>query len=351
MNKAIIFSPIVIIVLLFQFCADKDAAIPTTNGTNLTLPATAFNYNVNLPTFIQNALTVNDNTPLNNQITNNGATLGRVLFYDKNLSKNNSISCASCHKQNISFDDNLAKSIGFEGGSTPRKSMPLLNVRFYASGKMFWDERALTLEAQVLQPIQDHIEMGLTFAELEHKISSQSYYPSLFEKAFGSTQITADKISKALSQFVRSIVTYQSKYDKVKQGLETFSQAEATGEQLFLNAGAPNTCASCHTPPMFITSNPARGFALADPNDRGINGQNRFKSPSLRNVSTRTHLFHNGSIANIQAMLTAGAPGSGTNPIPQHSVAPQDVQNLLAFINTLTDQTILTDEKFKNPFQ
>lgn len=351
MKKALIISTIALVVFLFQFCGDKNAAIPTIDGTTLNLPSTPFNYLVTFPAFIQSVLTATDNTPADNQITNNGATLGRVLFYDKQLSKNNTINCASCHKQNVSFDDNLAKSVGFEGGKTPRKSMPLLNVRFYRNGRMFWDERATSLEAQVLQPIQDHIEMGLTLAELESKVSAQSYYPSLFEKAFGSSQITSDKISKALSQFVRSIVTYQSKYDKVKQGLETFTNSEATGEQLFLNAGGVNNCASCHTPPMFITSNPARGFALQDANDIGINGQNRFKSPSLRNVSARTNLFHNGSIANIQAMLTAGAPGTGTNPIPQHSVAPQDVQNLLAFLNTLTDATISTEEKFKNPFQ
>lgn len=350
MKKAIIISTILSIVFLFQFCGDKNAAIPTIDGTTLNLPSTPFNYLVTFPAFIQNALTANDNTPINNQITNNGATLGRVLFYDKQLSKNNTINCASCHKQNIAFDDDLIKSIGFNGGLTARKSMPLINVRFYANGRMFWDERAASLEAQVLQPIQDHVEMGLTLAELVDKVKAQSFYPALFEKAFGNTEINSDKISKALAQFVRSIVTYQSKYDRVKQGLETFTQAEAAGEQLFLNAAAPNTCASCHTPPMFVTSNPARGFALADANDRGINGQNRFKSPSLRNVSVRTNLFHNGSVANVQTMLIAGSPGNNLRPIPQHSVAPQDVQNLMSFLNTLTDQTILSDEKFKNPF-
>lgn len=351
MKKAIIISTIVSLVFLFQFCSNKDSSVPVIGGAALNLPLSPFNYAVNYPLHIQNALVANDNMPANNQITNNGATLGRVLFYDKNLSKNNIISCASCHKQNISFDDNLIKSVGFEGGTTTRKSMPLLNVRFYSSGKMFWDERAANLEVQVLQPIQDHVEMGLTLTELEIKVKAQSFYFNLFEKAFGNTEITSEKIAKALAQFVRSMITYQSKYDKVKQGLDKFTQAESAGEQLFLNAGAPGTCASCHTPPMFINSNPGRGFALADINDKGINGQNRFKSPSLRNISIRTNLFHNGSIANVLIMLNSGAPGNGSAPIPLHTVAPQDVQNMLAFLNTLTDINILTDEKFKNPFQ
>jgi len=221
--------------------------------------------------------------------------------------------------------------------------MPLLNVRFYKSGKMFWDERATTLEKQTLQPIQNHIEMGLTLTELEIKVKALPYYAPLFEKAFGFSNIDSVKIAKALSQFVRSIVTYQSKYDKVKQGLTVFTTAEATGEQLFLNAGNVS-CADCHTPPMFITSSPIAGFGLADTNDSGINGSRRFKSSSLRNISIRSNLFHNGSISNVQTMLQNGG-------VAQHAIAAKDVQNMMAFLNTLTDNTILTEEKFSNPFK
>jgi cytochrome c peroxidase len=117
---------------------------------------------------------------------------------------------------------------------------------------------------------------------------------------------------------------------------------------LFLNAAAPNTCASCHTPPMFLTSSPGAPFALLDAADAGIDNQNRFKSGSLRNIGVRTNLFHNGSVANLQAMLTATP---GRPPIPNHTVAPQDVQNLIAFMNTLTDNTITTEVKFSNPFK
>jgi cytochrome c peroxidase len=116
---------------------------------------------------------------------------------------------------------------------------------------------------------------------------------------------------------------------------------------------APLSCNACHTAPMFLNSvaTNATPFALQDALDAGINNQNRFKSSSLRNIATRTALFHNGRIANVQAMLTAGAPGTGIQPIPAHSVQPQDVQNLIAFMNTLTDNTITTDEKFSNPFK
>ena len=340
---------LICMAILFQYCSKKEADIitPSTvtkaNSTVPQLPDFVYNYNnLPLPAHILASLSTVDNTPLLNPISNDGATLGRVLFYDKNLSKNNTISCAGCHRQDLSFSDSAIKSKGFLGGTTDRHSMALLNVRFYKSGKMFWDERANTLEEQVLQPIQNSTEMGMTLIELENKVSGLPYYPNLFQKAFGSTQITNDKISKALAQFIRSIVTYQSKYDQVKQGLATFTPDERDGETLFLTAGN-NTCAGCHAPPMFITSTPTAPFGLADPNDLGINNTRRFKSSSLRNIANTAPYFHNGSIASLQNMLSGG--------VPAHTVAPPDRQKLLAFLQTLTDLTSINDTKYSDPFK
>ena len=346
---------LVIAASLFQYCSKNDAvssgtvngttAVTTTNTAIILLPqlpVSVFNYsNIVLPAHIAAALPGSDNTPITNPITNNGATLGRVLFYDKNLSKNNTISCGSCHRQDLSFSDSAVKSLGFAGGRTTRHSMQLLNVRFYQSGKMFWDERAATLEDQVLQPIQNITEMGMTLTELQTKISALGYYPALFQKAFGTTDINSDRISKALAQFVRSIVTYQSKYDQVKQGLATFTTDERDGEIFFLTAGN-RTCAGCHAPPMFLTSSPVAPFALADATDAGINNQNRFKSGSLRNIANTAPYFHNGSVASLQTMLAGN--------IPAHSVGPQNAQKLLAFLQTLTDVISINDIKYSDPF-
>jgi cytochrome c peroxidase len=339
---------------LFQYCSKAGANATTaanasteTNGTAAgslpQLPPVVFNYlNPVIPAYIASVLPAVDNTPASNPITNEGATLGRVLFYDKNLSKNNTISCGSCHSPSMSFSDSAVKSKGFLGAATTRHSMALLNVRYYQSGKMFWDERSNTLEEQVLQPIQNAVEMGMSLAELETKVSAQSYYPALFQKAFGSSQVNSDRIAKALAQFVRSIVTYSSKYDLVKQGLASFTAEERDGETLFLTAGN-RTCAGCHAPPMFITSNPISGFGLADAQDQGIGNSGRFKSGSLRNIALTAPYFHNGSVPTLQAML-----GSA---IPAHGVPPQDRAKLLAFMQTLTDQACLTEEKFANPFK
>ena len=349
LKKIGVLALLVLLLIGFQQCSKKDST--PGNGTTYpqpVLPATPYNYNISYPAYLQNAMNLNDNTPANNQLTNDGATLGRVLFYDKHLSKNNTISCGSCHKPATSFTDNVQFSTGFEGGFTTRTSMPLLNVRFYKSGKMFWDERSLTLEDQVLQPIQNHVEMGLTIAELVTNVSALNYYPALFQKAFGSSVIDSTRISKALAQFVRSIIPYQSKYDRVKQNLDVFTATEQAGEQLFLTAAPPPpapqaTCNNCHTAPLFITSQPIAPFGLLDPNDQGINGTGNFKVGSLRNIAVAAPYFHNGSVTSLQVMLTSN--------IPAHRVAPQDVQNILTFLQTLTDQTTVADVKFSDPFQ
>jgi cytochrome c peroxidase len=351
-KKFIVIAILSGLVIFFEHCSkDKATGNASTNEpashTRPNLPATPYNYNINYPAFLVTAMNQQDNTPADNPITNGGATLGRVLFYDKNLSNNNTISCGSCHKPTTSFTDNVQFSTGFEGGFTTRTSMDLLNVAFYESGKMFWDERSATLEAQVVQPIQNHVEMGMTISNLVSKISALDYYPSLFQNAFGTTAIDSINIAKALAQFVRSIIPFQSKYDLVKQGQTAFTAAEQAGEQLFLNAAPPGqptlTCAGCHRPPLFITSNPEAPFGFHDVNDPGINNTGNFKIGSLRNVAITAPYFHNGSVASLQAILTS--------TIPLHRVAPQDVQNLIAFMQTLTDTVTVSDQRFSDPFK
>ena len=163
--------------------------------------------------FAREAL-ITDNTPSDNLADNHRATLGRVLFYDTLLSHNEHISCAACHQQNQGFSDPEIRSLGFEGERTGRHSMSLINNRYYANGSMFWDERAHTLEAQVLGPIQDSIEMGLSLNELLSRLENTLHYPIIFELAFGDTNITTERVSFALSNFVRSIQSSQTPYDQ-----------------------------------------------------------------------------------------------------------------------------------------
>lgn len=347
-KKSVALLALIIFVAGFEKCSKKNAD-PVSVSLVPVLPATPYNYgNVIYPAHIANYLPLVDNTPSTNRITDDGATLGRVLFYDKHLSKNATVSCSSCHNPAFSFNDTARLSKGFAGGSTMRNSMSMLNLRFYASGKMFWDERAATLENQVLIPIQNITEMGMTLPELEASVAAQDYYPALFQKAFGNSQVTSDRISKALSQFLRSIVTYQSKYDLVKQGLDNFTADEQAGETFFITpppgtAPALASCAGCHTPPMFVTSSPVAPFAFPDPADHGINNQNRFKVGSLRNITRAKNLFHTGTVPDVQTMLASN--------IPAHGVPPAERVRVLAFLQTLTDNTVTTESKFSNPFK
>jgi cytochrome c peroxidase len=319
-----------------------------------------------------------DNTPRDNPVTDAGATLGRVLFYDKKLSKNDTVACASCHVQKHAFSDPEQFSTGFEGGKTKRHSMPLVNVRYHEPRAMFWDERAPSLEAQVLMPIQDKVEMGMTLEELVPKLQRTSYYPPLFEAAFGTTEVTTDRVSKALAQFVRSLVSYRSKYDRaLAEGLDkVLTPEERLGHDLFF--GEPTggdlsefvrtgrlgraTCANCHRGSV-QAGDGLRNNGL-DPDqtlDPGTNG--RFKSPSLRNVAVRTRFMHDGRFTTLREVVEHY--DSGIQPHRAldgllrsrvkgardwRTMTPAEIDALVAFLETLTDEALLTDPRFSNPF-
>jgi cytochrome c peroxidase len=326
------------------------------------LPATPFDYVAyavtNLPTHFQD-FSASDNTPQSNPITNAGATLGRVLFYDKRLSINNTVSCASCHLQSRGFEDPNQFSIGVNG-NTPRHGMALSNAKFYQRGRFFWDERAATLEEQTLQPIQNSIEMGLTLPELITKLQATTFYPQLFQNAFGTPEITTDRVSKALAQFIRSMVSYQSKLDQVivGQGQVTLSSSELLGRQLFNGSGK---CSSCHNATVQIAVIPENNGLDAVTVDPGV-GQGRFKVPSLRNVATHARFMHDGRFTSLDQVIEFYNSGIQANPdlSPvqkdglgnplRHNWTPDQKAGLVAFLQTLTDTTFLNDPKFSNPF-
>jgi cytochrome c peroxidase len=343
----------------------------------------------------QNAVVDNDNTPPDNPTTDDGATLGRVLFYDRKLSANSTVSCASCHLQENGFSDPAVFSVGFEGGLTRRNSMGLANARFYEPGKFFWDERAETLEDQVLMPFQDEVEMGLTLAQLEALVAGQDYYPKLFTHAFGDPEITADRIAKALAQFVRSMVSVNSRYDQGRALVDTpladfpnFTAAENRGKQLFMDRGnsgepgGPVSCVDCHVSEAFIS--PFRGTShdsgtsaatnnglnrVSPATDQGIAeatgnvaDTGKFKVPSLRNVALTEPYMHDGRFSDLNevlnfydgnienhAQLAEILIGANGRPI-QFNLTGDQRSDIVAFLETLTDEAFITDEKFSDPF-
>jgi cytochrome c peroxidase len=333
-----------------------------------------------------------DNTD-GNAITNAKATLGRVLFYDKNLSVDNSISCGSCHKQQFAFGDTAIASKGVLTGTTARHSMRLVNARFGVERKFFWDERAATLEIQTTKPIQDHAEMGFSglsgrpgLSTLLTKLQAIDYYNELFKFVYGDATVTEARMQECMAQFVRSIQSFDSKYDAGRaqvandgQPFPNFTAQENAGKQLFLappvfdgtgtrTAGGAG-CNGCHNAPEFDI----------DPNTRnnGIIGRivagggidiTVTRAPSLRDVTNGAGiengpLMHTGNLATLQTVVghygnITIAPGN-TNLDPRLTPGgigqklnfnAQEVNSLVAFLKTLAGNNVYTDKKWANPF-
>jgi len=364
-------------VIFFLFVASKTI----TSADYLNLPITPYEYNVSLPNFYANNVANIDNSPITNPISNNGATLGRVLFYDKNLSLNRTVSCASCHKQSEGFSDSRTLSIGFTGGTTDRHGMTILNARYYQRGRFFWDERAVTLEDQVLQPLQNTVEMGLTAAQISERVTEQPYYNQLFINAFGDNTISNDRISKALAQFVRSIVSYQSKYDTGRatvnnpnQAFSNFTIQENQGKQLFFTPipQGGGGCAGCHGTEAFISTRPENnGIDAISTTDLGVGGASSpirqnlvgtFKNSSIRNIELSAPYMHDGRFATLEQVVEHYNSGiqahpnlsgilkdANGDPVKLNFSAAQK-NALVAFMKTLTDNSVATEVRWSNPF-
>ncbi|MCO4760329.1 MAG: cytochrome-c peroxidase [Myxococcales bacterium] len=355
----------------------------------LKLPQTMFAYaNQPLPAHFktetmgmhgQTALVDDDNTPAHNPITNAGATLGRVLFYDKNLSQNRTVACASCHKPEFGFSDDRVLSKGFDGGDTARHSMGLTQARYYRVKRFFWDQRAATLEDQVLMPFQDPVEMGMTLKTLAARANAAKYYPALFKAAFGDPKITTERMSLALAQFVRSMVSTGSKYDEGRAKVTSrsadfpnFTAEENLGKKLFVNPPTMGgkRCFTCHGGEGFVTMKATTNGLDADASkDKGygeVTGQQSdmgtFKAPSLRNVALRAPYMHDGRFKDLAAVIDHYSSGIQPNPnlapplfisngkATQLTMTATEKKAIIAFLKTLTDIKMTQDPKFSDPF-
>jgi cytochrome c peroxidase len=339
-------------------------------------------------------------------------TLGRVLFYDPRLSINNSVSCASCHKQSLAFSDNTAFSRGFENRITPRNSMPIQNIIstlfkvdntlieptsdsvvvfspeigylpgavvssdfFSQPTKLFWDGRENDLAVMVTRPIMNHIEMGISDLDvLATKLSSIKEYNTLFSNAFGNEEITKEKIATGLSAFLLSIRSNQSKFDKSVNfainnsfnGITTnagiqLSAIEELGRQLFFDKFA---CNSCHESNGFadigLDSNPQD---LGMSTITGISAQaGMFKIPSLRNVQLTGPYMHDGRFKTLDEVVQHYSHGISNSinlderlrengKAKQMNMTDAEVKAIVAFLTTLTDYEMITDPKLSNPFK
>jgi cytochrome c peroxidase len=292
-----------------------------------------------------------------NSLTTNGFILGRKLFYDTKLSQDNTISCGSCHQQHAAFSHfNHSLSAGVGGRLGTRNAPALFNLNWQTN--FMWDGRVNHFEVQPLTPITSSVEMRENITDVINKLQGDADYRRLFSNAFGTETVTSQLMFKALTQFMGMLVSYNSKYDLYMQGKATFSTSELNGFNLF-----QLKCASCHSAPLF-TNLQYMNFGLdsvfTDPGRGGVTGlaadSGTFKVPSLRNVALSNPYMHDGRFSTLDEVLdhySTGIVHSSTLSPELLSVTPlttQQKQDIIAFLNTLTDVVFTHDERFNNPF-
>jgi cytochrome c peroxidase len=309
-------------------------------------------------------------TSAENPVTKEGALLGRYLFYDPVLSRDSSISCASCHKQEFAFADGGRKfSKGIDGELMKRNTMPLFNLAWYPN--LFWDGRAASIETQVFQPVSAHNEMDLDWKLAAIRINRNTFYKKQFETVFGNQKIDSVLIAFAIAQFERTLISYRSKYDGMTQRKAFFTHDEAEGF-VFANDMTKGDCLHCHTTDGNALGTTGKfsnnGLDKILPLDGGrgaITGKQQewgqFKIPSLRNVALTAPYMHDGRFETLREVIDFYSEGvhPGKNVDSKMTAAknggvhltPIEKEQLLAFLLTLTDSAFISDERFSNPWK
>ena len=313
--------------------------------------------------------------PSDNILTVQGVKLGKLLFYETMLSKDGSQSCASCHRQPDGFSDTLRFSLGVEELPGKRQAMPIFNMAWHTN-EFFWDGRAHLLRDQSLKPIQDPLEMNETLDNVVAKLSESQMYRDQFSRTFGLEEITPHKMSLAMEQFMFSIVSHNSKYDKYLAGTEQLTDSEERGRILFeteYNPFFPDEsgadCVHCHGGANFendqymnngldtdaTMTDIGREEVTQDPGDRA-----KFKVPSLRNVAVTAPYMHDGRFQTLEEVINHYNEGIQESSTVDQTVlntkdtglflTDQDKEDLKNFLKTLTDNDYLNNEEYQTPF-
>lgn len=309
-------------------------------------------------------------TPKRNPTSIAGVELGRKLFYDPILSKNNTISCATCHIQSKAFTDGLVvTNKGTSGKFLARNTPSLFNLTWGTS--FLWDGGANDLESQAFMPIMHTDEMAMDLVELTKLLNNHPNYSYFFKDAFNVDSITSAHIARALAQFQRSIVSSNSKYDLLMMGKSEFTEIEAMGYELFQEKG----CIKCHTPPLFsdnLFHNNGLDSIFSKENEGVFLGRSRitqnkkdigkFKTPSLRNIELTAPYMHNGSLSSLEEVLDHYQNNVKFSETLDSifikgdmklgvTLTELDKKALITFLKTLTDDMLTSNPNYTNPFQ
>ncbi len=312
--------------------------------------------------------------PADNPLTIAGVELGRMLFYEKDLSRDRSQACADCHIQQDGFSDIRRFSVGVEGLDGKRQAMPVMNLAWHYNG-LFWDGRAPQVRDQALKPIQDPLEMNETLEGAIAKLAANKKYRDQFIRAFGDDNITSPRMGLAMEQFMFTMVSKDSKYDKWNRGEVTLTPEEENGRKLFFaefdptGTGRGGECFHCHAGHNFTNdefmnngldtdaefTDTGREKVTMNPFDRA-----KFKVPSLRNIAKTPPYMHDGRFVTLEAVLDHydhGAKNSSTVEfLMQYNIQPgglgltaQEKSDIIAFLHTLTDDVFLNNPAYKAP--
>lgn len=296
----------------------------------------------------------------NNKLTQDGFALGRKLFYDGRLSRDNSVSCGSCHQQFSGFahlDHPISHGINNLLGT--RNTPGLSNMAWHPA--YFWDGGVNNLESQPINPIENHVEMDMTLPEIITRLGTDADYKKRFKAAFGDETINSQRIFKAMAQFMGAMVSADAKYDRYMRGEAEFTDQEKSGLTVFRQK-----CGSCHTEPLFSDFSYRNNGLQPDAriNDTGrahitreATDRYKFRVPSLRNVAVTKPYMHDGRITTLDAAVERYRTGifdSPTlDPVLSGGIAMTDAekQAIVSFLQTLTDTAFLHDTRFAEPKQ
>lgn len=306
--------------------------------------------------------------PLNsdNSVTNEGAKLGRFLFYDSILSLNHDLACATCHQQQYAFGTNDSLDLGSDGKLLMRNTPALFNLAWYDS--YFWDGRAPSIESQINFPITSHSELNISWSEVSKRLEKNPFYANQFKQVFPKNKIDSTTISYAIAQFERTIISHNSKFDKAARGEIELTRDEFRGFEL-LNDQTRGNCMHCHTTDSDLIGTTGKlannGLPLRADNGRsGITNKpedlGKFKIPSLRNLQYSAPYMHDGRFKTIEEVIDFYSIGIQVSPSldsRMHLSGPGGANftklekyQIIQFLNTLNDSTFISDSRFNNPF-
>jgi len=304
--------------------------------------------------------------PNDNPLTEEGIALGKKLFFDRRLSNDNTISCASCHNPSNAFSDVSQFSAGVDGQAGIRNAMPLFNLAWNYNNRFNWDGGEFGLENQAFEPVTNPIEMHSNWTDVANKLQQDAQYPTLFLQAFGTSDIDSTSVAKAIAQFERTLISGNSKFDRYQLGMEDLTAQELNGFDVYLREDKGD-CFHCHgtgTNPLWtdndfhnngldaIFTDLGLGSVTGDPNDNA-----KFRTPSLRNLIFTAPYMHDGRFATLDEVIDFYSFGLQDSPtvdplmknVDQGGVqlSPEDKADLIAFLLTLTDTEFVNNPEFQ----